>query len=119
APWWQSPRGGSLKSPGFGLLSLQFGGVFGTHTPALHVWVQRSEQPLDPAAGAPVSGVLLQPFTTSHESAVQGLPSLQSGAMPVLQTARPSSSTHVSRPLQTVPSSHDVPAGFASWKHAG
>jgi hypothetical protein len=51
-----------------------------------------------------------QPSTGSQTSFVQGLPSSQLGGVPGAQTP----AWQVSIPLQTVPSSHDVPFGTAA-----
>ncbi len=75
---------------------------FGEHLPFEQDW-------LVPHVVPSGTGVLWQPWTASQESLVQGLLSLQFGAVPATQAPLP---LHVSRPLQTVLSSHGVPAGL-------
>lgn len=53
--------------------------------------------------------VYTQPLVATQESVVQGLLSLQLSAVPAAQAPF----WHVSAPLQTLPSLHDVPLAFA------
>jgi hypothetical protein len=68
-----------------GLLSLQSAGVVHDVHPAI--------------------GVCVQPLTGLQASVVQALPSLQLSGVPAAHTP----AWHVSLPLQTVPSAHEVP----------
>lgn len=55
----------------------------------------------------------VQPVAATQESVVQTLPSSQSGAVPDLQMVP----EQVSRPLQALPSEHDVPTGTGGYSH--
>src|SRR5436309_2199156 len=91
-----------------GLPSLQLSAVPAAHVPAwhvsapLHTFPSLHEVPLATAA-------CWQPCTGSHVSVVQGLPSLQLGGVPAVQIP----AWHVSAPLHTLPSLHEVP--LVSW----
>jgi hypothetical protein len=100
------PPLGSHASALHGLLSSQSSVVPGRHVPtASHV-----SRPLHTVASShavPIStGVWVQPTVASHTSVVHALVSLQSSAVP--DTHVPDA-LHVSRPLQTVASSHAEP----------
>src|SRR5262249_232289 len=108
----RQPRTGSQLSVVHGLLSLQLSAVPAVQAPLWQVSIplqtvpSGDDVPVGPAAG-------WAPFTGSHEAIVQGLLSLQLSAVPAVQTPL----WHVSLPLQTVPSAHDVPFGaFACWQ---
>ena len=94
---------------------------FGTtefwHTPALQMSVVHGLASLQSAGTLhgwqPAIGVWTQPLSALHESRVHALPSSQLRVVPAVQTP----TWHVSAPLHTVPSAHDVPFGTAVWTH--
>ena len=91
-----------------GLLSLQLSGVPAVQAPAWHVSLPSHAFPS--LHGVPfASAVLRQPASGSHVSAVHGLLSLQLRAAPAVQIP----DRHVSAPLHTFPSLHDVPFATA------
>jgi len=91
-----------------GLLSLQLSGVPALQAPAWHVSLPLHALPS--LHGVPfASAVLRQPASGSHVSAVHGLLSLQLRAAPAVQIP----DRHVSAPLHTLPSLHDVPFATA------
>src|SRR6266446_9945030 len=102
------PATGSHVSVVHGLASAQVSAVPAVHTPAWHVSVplhalpSLHEVPFETA-------VCLQPATGSQVSVVQGLLSLQVSAVPAVQAP----AWHVSTPLHTLPSLHEVPSGTA------
>jgi hypothetical protein len=79
------------------------------HTPALHVSVVHGLPSLQSAATAhgwqPAIGEFTQPELVLHESVVHALPSSQLSAVPAVHVPL----WHVSAPLQTFASAHDVP----------
>jgi hypothetical protein len=91
-----------------GFESLQSGPVVPLHLPAVHC--ELVEHGL-PSSHAVVSGTLLcvQPFSGWQPSAVQGLRSSQSSALPAAQAPL----LQTSAPLQTLLSVHVVPSGCA------
>src|SRR5437870_2438104 len=102
------PATGSQVSVVQGLLSLQLRPPPPVHTPAWHVSapLHASPSPHDvPFGGA----VCRQPASGSQASVVQGLLSLQLRAAPAVQIP----DRHVSAPLHTLPSLHDVPFATA------
>ena len=95
-----------------GLLSLTVGGVPATHVAdALHVSAPSQAMPFEHAVPG-VTGVCVTPATASQASAVHGLPSLTVGGVPAVQVP----DWHVSLPLQTVASLHEVPFAFAGFE---
>jgi hypothetical protein len=83
-------------------------GLPAVHRPTWHVSAPLHGLPSlhEPPSGTPV---WRQPVTASHVSVVHGSPSLQLSAVPAAQTPF----WHVSAPLQTFPSLHEVPAATA------
>src|SRR5207249_4306122 len=98
----------SLVSVVHGFASAQVSAVPALHTPVWHVSVplhafpSLHEVPFETAA-------CLQPATGSQVSVVQGLLSLQVSDVPAVQAP----AWHVSTPLHTLPSLHEVPFGTA------
>jgi hypothetical protein len=98
------PATGWHPSVVHGLPSLQLRAAAAVHKPPwqvsspLHTLASVHDDPLGTAA-------IWQPDSGAHVSVVHGLPSLQLGAMPALQTPP----TQVSAPLQRLPSVHEVP----------
>jgi len=88
--------------------SLQLSGVPAVHTPAWHV-----SAPLHTVASAHdvplATGECWQPATASQPSVVHGFPSLQLRGVPAAHTP----AWHVSAPLHTVASAHEVPLATA------
>jgi hypothetical protein len=58
------------------------------------------------------TGVVVQPVAGAQESLVQGLASLQTSAVPAVQTP----ATQVSAPLHALPSEHAEPFGAFGWE---
>ena len=102
------PATGSQVSVVQGFASAQLGAVPAAHTPAWHVSVPLHALPS--LHEAPFeTAVCLQPATGSQVSVVQGLLSLQVSDVPAVQAP----AWHVSTPLHTLPSLHEVPFGTA------
>jgi hypothetical protein len=111
AGFWQ-PATGSHESLVQGLPSLQVGVAPGVHAPAWQVSAPLQAFPsLQPVPLA--TSVFWQPLAASHESVVQGLPSLQLSGGPGVQVPV----WQVSVPLQALPSPQDVPFVTLTFRH--
>src|SRR5438093_388430 len=102
------PLSGSQVSGVQGLLSLQLSAVPAVQAPAWHVSPPSHPYAL-PLEVPLASAVCRQPASGSHVSVVHGLLSLQLRAAPAVQIP----DRHVSAPLHTFPSLHDVPFATA------
>jgi hypothetical protein len=84
------------------------------HTPALQTSLVQGFPSLQSAGTLhdwqPAIGVWTQPLSALHESIVHAFPSLQLSVVPAVHTP----TWHVSAPLHTVPSAHDVPLATAA-----
>jgi len=76
------------------------------HTSAVHTFPS-AQSPLTTQVRHPAIGVCVQPSAMSQASMVQAFPSLQLGGAPATQVPP----WHVSVPLQTSASAHEVPLG--------
>jgi hypothetical protein len=109
AGYWQ-PDAGLQVSLVHGLPSVQTSGVPAPHVPPwqvsapLHAFPSPHDVPFD-------SGVYTHPPEALHESAVHGLLSVQVSGAPAVHVP----DWHVSAPLQTFESAHDVPFATAGY----
>jgi hypothetical protein len=95
-----------------GFPSSTVGAAPGTHA-ALASQISRPLQALPSEQLVPTAtGTCWTPVAGSHESTVQGFPSLTVGATPGRQLA---AALHVSSPSQAFPFEHDVPAAAGVW----
>src|SRR5437867_3253729 len=109
---WTTPVPGTHASAVQAFPSSTEGGAPATQAPApLQVSSPLQTLPSEQEMPAGV-GAWTMPRTGSHESAVQGLPSSATGGVPAMQAPEPS---QASRPLQTFPSEHEIPAGRGVW----
>src|SRR5262249_28469438 len=104
----RQPVAGTHESVVQVLLSSQLGAVPAVQTPATQVSAPLHRVPSLHAVPV-VTAVLRQPSTGSQESAVHGLPSSQSGAVPTVHAP----AWQVSSPLQALPSLQAVPLATA------
>lgn len=109
---WTTPDEGSHESAVHGLPSSTGSGVPGVHVPDWQVSVPL--QTLPSVQFVPFETTTwVTPVTGLQESAVHGLLSSTTGALPAVQVP----AWHVSAPLQTVPSAHAVPLALAGFEH--
>jgi hypothetical protein len=105
------PDCGSHASIVQGLASSQDTGAPATHCPAAQASPDVQESPSLHAVPS-TTAAWTQPTSGLQLSAVQGFESSQLGGVPAEQTPAPS---QVSRPLQALPSLHEIPAATAAW----
>ena len=103
---------GSQEPTSHGLAVLMIGGVPATHFAlALHVSAPLQALPSEHEVPAE-RGVCVTPVAGLHESAVHGLPSSMTGAVPATHVAL---ALHVDAPVQTLPAEQVVPTGAGVW----